>query len=304
MRSQQLRVKVFPGAQNLPISIALEEGFFAKEGLQVELLFTKTSEELRCGLADGDFHLAHTAVDNAVAMYEKAGHEVLVLAGGDSGFNELFVQPSIGCAADLRGKTVIVDAPDTAYALQMKAALAREGLAPGTDYSVHPIGATFKRLDALRQNPDFSASILNPPFSIIARQEGYRSLGRLVDILGSYQATALFGMRSWVERNQEIVKRYLVGYLKGLRRVFDPASAERNLSLLQRQLQLDIDVARGTLAALADGRSGLTRDARLDPAGVATVLELRRTFEPSDARTFSQAQIDEALLSAAIASLV
>ncbi len=303
MHSQHLRVKVFPGAQNLPISIALAEGFFAQEGLQVELLFTKTSEELRSGLADGDFDLAHTAVDNAVAMYEKAGHDVLVLAGGDSGFNELFVQPSIRCATDLRGKTVIVDAPDTAYALQMKAALAREGLAHGPDYSVHPIGATFKRLDALRQNPDFSASILNPPFSIIARQEGYRSLGSLVEILGSYQATALFGMRSWVNHNQEIVRRYLVAYLKGLHRVFDPASAERNLSLLQSQLQLDIDVARGTLSALADRRSGLTRDARLDPAGVATVLELRRKFEPSDARTFSQAQIDETLLSVAIASL-
>ncbi|WP_244808475.1 hypothetical protein [Caballeronia zhejiangensis] len=72
---------------------------------------------------------------------------------------------------------------------------------------------------------------------------------------------------------------------------------------MQSQLQLDIDAARATLSALADGRSGLTLDARLDPAGVATVLQLRRAFEPSDARTFNQAQIDETLLSVAIASL-
>ncbi|WP_244808476.1 hypothetical protein [Caballeronia zhejiangensis] len=77
---------------------------------------------------------------------------------------------------------------------------------------MHPIGATFKRLDALRENPDFSASILNPPFSIIARQKGFRSLGSLVEILGSYQATALCGMRSWVNDNEDIVKRYLVAY--------------------------------------------------------------------------------------------
>ena len=32
---------------------------------------------------------------------------------------ELIVQPDIGSVADLRGKTVIVDAPNTAYALQL-----------------------------------------------------------------------------------------------------------------------------------------------------------------------------------------
>ncbi|MGY6156206.1 ABC transporter substrate-binding protein [Paraburkholderia graminis] len=303
MKPTSLRVKVFPGAQNLPITVALEDGLFRQEGLHVELLFTKNSEELRSGLAVGQFDLVHTAVDNAVAMYEKGNHDVLVLAGGDSGLNELFVQPTIDSLAELRGKTVIVDAPDTAYALQLKAALARHGLAPDADYHVHPVGATFKRLEALRQNPEFSASILNPPFSIIARQEGFRSLGSLVGIIGSYQATALFGMRSWVQDKRDVVTRYLVGYLRGLRRVLEPVYAGRNVSLLQRQLNISDDVARRTLAALTDAHSGLTADARLSPAGIATVLSLRASFEPSGDRQFSPAQIDESLLMTALESL-
>ena len=69
----------------------------------------------------------HGAVDNAVAMAEVAKADIAVVNGGDNGWNQLIVQPEIGAVADLRGKTVIVDAPNTAYALQLYELLARTG---------------------------------------------------------------------------------------------------------------------------------------------------------------------------------
>ena len=41
-------------------------------------------------------------------------------------------------AADLRGRTLVVDAPDTAYALQLKKILAQHGLKEG-DYKINPV---------------------------------------------------------------------------------------------------------------------------------------------------------------------
>jgi len=64
----KLRVKVFPGAQNLPLFAGIAKGFFAKRGITVDLLSTANSTELRDGLANGDIEVAHAAVDNAVAM--------------------------------------------------------------------------------------------------------------------------------------------------------------------------------------------------------------------------------------------
>lgn len=79
----QLAVIVFPGVQNLPMFAAQAKGFFAKRGLAVDLKFTPNSEELRNGLAEGRYHVAHSAVDNAFAMKDKANVDIAVVLGGD-----------------------------------------------------------------------------------------------------------------------------------------------------------------------------------------------------------------------------
>src|SRR6202158_5910264 len=107
----QLKVMVFPGLSNFSIFAAQHNNLFAKHGLAVELLNTPNSDALRDGLARGDHQIAHAAVDNAVAMAELAKADIAIVTGGDNGFNRIFVQPEIGSYAELRGKTVVVDAP-------------------------------------------------------------------------------------------------------------------------------------------------------------------------------------------------
>ena len=53
---------------------------------------------------------------------------------------------------DLRGRTLVVDAPDTAYALQAKKILLqRAGLRAGVDYTVKPVGAGVFRFKAMME---------------------------------------------------------------------------------------------------------------------------------------------------------
>ena len=97
---------VFQGLQNLPLYAAQQKGFFAKHGLIVDQRIAPGSQELRDGLAQGRYQIVHTAVDNAIAMAEQAKADVVVVLGGDNGWNDLIVQPEIGTYTDLRGKTV------------------------------------------------------------------------------------------------------------------------------------------------------------------------------------------------------
>ncbi len=161
-----LKVKMFPGAQSLPVLAAVSQGMFARHGLEVEVLFTANSDEQRNGLAAREFEIAQAAVDNAVAMVELAGKDVVIVTGGDSSMNELFVQPDVASLRDLKGQTLLVDAPNTAYALQLKKILLLSGLKEGADYKVLPVGGTSFRLKDMRENRDHKASMLNPPFSV------------------------------------------------------------------------------------------------------------------------------------------
>src|SRR3977135_1865976 len=102
-----IRVKMFPGAQALPVIAAASQGIFERHGLKVEILFTANSQEQRDGLAKGEFQIAQAAVDNAVAMVERAKQDVVIVTGGDSSMNELFVQPDIRAYKDLKGHTLL-----------------------------------------------------------------------------------------------------------------------------------------------------------------------------------------------------
>src|SRR6476620_12257748 len=114
---EHLLVNVFPGPQHLALYVAKDKGFFAKRGLSIEVEFTPTSKAQRDALADGRVQIAQSAVDNAVAMVESAKKDVVIVSGGSNGMLSLFVRPEVKSYDDIRGKAVVVDAPDTAYAL-------------------------------------------------------------------------------------------------------------------------------------------------------------------------------------------
>lgn len=274
----RVRVKVFPGAQNIGLLAALEQGHFARRGIEVDLQFTQNSLELRNGLAAGAFEIAHAAVDNAVAMRDPGGKDVVIVSGGDNSMNELFVQPEIRSIQDLRGKTLIVDAPNTAYALQAKKILKDGGVLPG-EYSVKEVGGTFQRIKAMQQDKANAASTLNPPFSLQARASGLRSLGKVSELLGPYQASGAFVMRPWAQANGSVLERYLAGWIEGTRWALDPANREAAIALLVRRMQLERPLAESTYAALAGPGSGLARDVAFDSAGFARLLAIRAEME-------------------------
>src|SRR6476646_8047908 len=74
--SNRLSVIVVPGVQNLPMFAALAKDFYAKRGLDVEIKFTPNSDEVRTGLAEGRYQIAHSAVDNAFALKDKANVDI------------------------------------------------------------------------------------------------------------------------------------------------------------------------------------------------------------------------------------
>src|SRR5580692_5409893 len=135
-----LHVNTFPTARSLPFYVAVDRGFFARHGLKVELEFTESSERQREGLASGAVDIVHSAVDNAVAMIGVAKVDVVIVSGGDSGTNEFYVQNYVKDFSGIRGHPIVVDATNTAYALQAKKILLQHGLKDGADYTLHAVG--------------------------------------------------------------------------------------------------------------------------------------------------------------------
>ncbi|MGN6572084.1 MAG: ABC transporter substrate-binding protein [Pseudolabrys sp.] len=298
-----LRVITFPGVQNLPSFAADANGFYERRGLAVETIFTQSSEQQRSGLADGTYEIAHSAIDNAVSMVDAAKQDVVIVIGLDRGFNKLIAQPEICSYEDLRGKTLGVDAPDTAFALIAYEMLRRKGLKPG-DYKVKPIGATRFRLQALKDR-GIDVSMLNLPFNLFAQQAGLKVLDNPTDVIDEYQSAGGFVRRAWGKEHGESLVRYLTAYVEGLRWILRPENREDAIALLQARMDLARDVAEESFNQVANPQRGFTRDARLSHPGMATVLKLRAGYTGASIDTVPaiDSYLDESYYQAALAAL-
>jgi ABC-type nitrate/sulfonate/bicarbonate transport system substrate-binding protein len=274
----KLKVSIFPDAQNLSLFVAQDKGFFQKRGLDVEIGFTPNSVVLRDGLAAGTHQIVHAAVDNAVAMIEIAKVDAVIVGGGGNGGTELMVRPEINSFADLRGKTAVVDAPNTAYALIMYKMLDMKGV-KRSEYNVVSAGGCPQRLEAMRKDPVKASAMLYPPCTIFAEREGFHSLGAGVDVVGPYQASGVFVMRAWAKTNADTLVKYLQAIVEGYRYATDPANRTEVVASLGKYLKIDGDTAVKSLVYEIGPKGAVAKDLRFDMEGFRNALRIRAEIE-------------------------
>jgi len=277
---QKVRVLTLLG-RPLQFVAADRLGLFGKYGLDVENVNKKSSDELRADLAAGNGDIAYLAVDNAVAMVELAHQDVVIVMGGEGSQNELIAQPQVQSISDLRGKTLIVDAPNTAYALQMKKILAMNGLTSGKDYEIKPFGATPQRLVAMREHKDFAGSMLGPPASLIAKHEGFVSLASVQQAIGPYQAAGFFSERQWAKEHRDLLVSLLAAIIEAQRWLTDGSNKAQIIKLLIEESHLAPDIAAESYESSFTKPGGFAKDARFDLTGFGNVLKLRAEVEGS-----------------------
>lgn len=277
---QTIRV-MSTGSGSLSVRVAQTNGLFAKYGIEVQNSSMPLSDTMRSDLASGKIDIAHAAVDNAVAMVELAGADVIIVMGGDGSQYELMAQPDNKSVKDLRGKTLIVDAPNTAYALQMKKILMLNGLKPGIDCEIKPLAVTPQRLVAMRENKSYAASMMGPPTSILAKRDGFVSLGSVPELIGRYQAGGAFVRRRWAQEHADRLQRYIAANVEAQGWIMSPANKQKVIELIARESKIPTDVAAETYELEMNASGGWERDARFDVEGFKNVLRLRAEVEGS-----------------------
>ena len=273
-----VHVYMQPMARALAFLVGIDKGFFGRHGVKVEVHFTKSSKEQMQGLESGQAQIVYSAVDNAVALVEVHKKDAVIVSGGDSGTNELYVQDYVKDFADIRGHAIAVDQTNTAYALLAKKILLRHGLRPG-DYTLNPVGNGRRRLNSLVTDKNNAGAILNLPFSLEAQAAGMKSLGRTTDLLGPYQAAAAFTSRSWAKANAQTLEQFLAGFVESLRWTVDKKNKAEAVAILMDKFKLQKAIAERTYDLMIEPGFGFTPDAKFNMEGFRTVLALRAEIE-------------------------
>ncbi len=282
-QTQTIEAIVFAGASAMPIYVAQDKGFFAREGVSVNVTATPNSGFQMVNLINGKFHVASTALDNLIAYQEGQGTtavdrtpDLIVITGGASTELALMAQPSIKSISELKGKQFALDSLSTGYAFVLRKMLEKNGLAP-SDYEFVAVGGTRERLEALKEGK-LAAALISEPFTTQAKSAGYSFLGEAVQSVGRYQATVQIANRDWAKANEKATVGYIKGLVAAVDWLYEPGNQAEAVKILANAVKIPEAAAAPSVAGLTKGQSALSPKSALDVEGVKTALDLREQF--------------------------
>jgi ABC-type nitrate/sulfonate/bicarbonate transport system substrate-binding protein len=279
-----VRLIVFPGGWNLPVWVAQEKGMFARNGVNVAVTNTPNSQFQLTGLIDGKFDIAMTAIDNLVAYREGQGaapvdgSDLVAVMGSDQGFLRLVSVPEVKSIAELKGRTLSVDALTTGYAFVLLEVMERNGLLLGRDYQTVSAGGGVQRYNALLEKKQ-AATLLIAPLDVMAQEKGFNRLADASQALGRYQGLVAGVRKSWADKNRPALVGFIRAYAEAVEWLYDPRNRAEAIAIFMKNTpNATQKSAETSFAVLTHPTEGLQRRAQIDLQGVATALQLRAKY--------------------------
>jgi ABC-type nitrate/sulfonate/bicarbonate transport system substrate-binding protein len=279
-----VRLVVFPGAFNWPVWVAQAKGWFVREGIDLEVTPTPGSVFQLTGLIEGRFDLAITLIDNVIAYRSGqgeapvAGPDLFAFMAADTRvLPTLVTLPEIKSYADLRGKTLTVDAMTTGYAFVLRGMLAHGGLRT-EDYVLESIGGAQQRYDDLLARRH-AGCLLNSPLEGMLVSKGFTALDTAANVVGRYQGQVGAARRAWAAANPSLVRGFARAFLDAVAWLYDARNREESTAIFRANVAGADDGAAATAhRVLFDPVNGMPADGRIDTEAVNNVIALRSRF--------------------------
>jgi ABC-type nitrate/sulfonate/bicarbonate transport system substrate-binding protein len=259
-----------PVAAFWPVLIAQKEGYFRRERLDVDVVYTQSGVRSIQGLAGGSYDLAIAGSD-AVVVANSKGARLLLISGGQhaTGYSML-AQPEIQSVAQLKGKSVGASGLKGGNAIVMRRLLEQAGLEPERDYSYVVVGATPEAMAALRARA-VDAILALQPQDFQLEDEGFRRITGADAVLPKYEFVAVAARAEWLSANRGVAVRFLRALVAAERWFYDPANRARAVDALVDASKVEPRYAERTYDRFVAEGTIIPRAGELDDDALAAV---------------------------------
>jgi NitT/TauT family transport system substrate-binding protein len=228
-----------------PLLIGLKKGYYAAEHVSLDLIHAQSSSGVLQQLAAGsiDATISAALVEPIYAISKGAPIRLVRL--------EIQLPPyAIEAKAqykkleDLRGKTIMIDAPTGITKIYVERMLVPNHVDPSAVDYVYA-GATVARFNALSSGA-VDATILLPPFSLSAEEAGFSNLGLVADYAKDLPFTGAAVNTNWASKNPDALRHFLDAHNKSVQWFLDSNNRQESIDIMVEASKLNPEVIAKT----------------------------------------------------------
>ncbi len=210
----RISYSVISGSQAI-LWVIQDAGIFRKYDLEPQIVFISGAPPNIAALISGDVDFTISAGPAAIAANLEGADTAVLVSFINTMDHSFFAAPAIRKPDDLRGKKFGVARPGSSDDYGARVALRKWGIQPDKDVAMLAVGSQPSRLAAL-QAGRVDATLLQPPITVKARQEGFSEFASLADLGLDYLGTCLFTTRTRIQKNEPLVRRVVRAFVEGI----------------------------------------------------------------------------------------
>ena len=220
---------------HLPVWVAKDAGYFAKNGLNVEPVQIRGGALITMAIMSGQLQFSGAGAESVVAARIEGGDVVLLACPVYSDPVYLMARPEIKSAAALKGKSTAVTRLGSTTHFYLRAALRHVSLDPEKDLTILQLGAGPEIVSAL-ETGRIAAAALTTRYALPYLERGWPMLVDLSTTDLVYPSSCVASSRSFLKSEPKAVEDFLRAYVAGIQLIVkDPLFAEKSFAKWLRE---------------------------------------------------------------------
>jgi NitT/TauT family transport system substrate-binding protein len=233
-----------PNSPSWPWYIGREKGFFAAQGIALDIIYGPNPSGLVQQLAAGSLDIVADvgAVEPIHAVDRGAPIAALRLMGRVSPY-EMLAKSGIASVKDLKGKTICIGGLYDINRVYLERIMQANGLHDG-DYDITVVGNTAGRFAALKSG-SVDATMLAPPVNFFAEDAGFRNIGMILDYSQDLPFSAMDVSLAYARGHHDTLGHLIAAIDQSIAWFDDDANRAEAIDILAREMKSGRDpVAR------------------------------------------------------------
>jgi NitT/TauT family transport system substrate-binding protein len=187
--------------------IAVDKGLFAKYDLDVELIYVAGSQAMQ-SLLSGTTPIGIQGIEPVFRVNVHGNDTVMILGMVTKPPFSIIVLPEIKNYRELKGKPMGITRYGSSTDLLLRLTLDKWGFKPEIDVPIIQMGGVPPILAGMQAKKIFGGPLSLPTLAR-AKQEGFRELADVADLVPEYQVAGVVTRRAFIKQNPEVVRGFV-----------------------------------------------------------------------------------------------